>query len=492
MIPFSELIAEFEDAHGITRPNSDIFFEDLFPSISKMAAEVGSPAVLKLKQKSEKRTLQDQKLAQKLAKDSITAFLALIPVLKSKYAKTAISDRDLVKFLLTDSSVAAFLDAYIGPDISSRHKSTIYKIRDAVQDKNKPKVYADEIARLIVLSYFKDAELYRHREVLRTKIPEFLDFLPSNMVVDLDPDGKIAALTERFANVGETIDVKHQRIVDLLGGMNTLRKKIRSSLSGSFGSSDQLCAIAVSIMLETGIRPSNEVNGVFWDPVNNVPLRSKAQQDASPDKIWLKTHGATDIEVEHVKFSGSSINLEFHGKMGGINKARLSDPALIKVFKKYHDKAVTDGASRILRTARGEPLQVDQVRAYCAQFGFTPRTLRRLKATEEFYTNLLIEQEVLYAEIRKLAKGKRVRETIAAAVYRTAERAVAKSQEALSHEESGVTVDNYMLPIVLLKFLSQGRLDDSITNTIMKGDMILDFVPANFVREAMAFAGTSV
>ena len=279
-----------------------------------------------------------------------------------------------------------------------------------------------------------------------------------------------------------------ERIVELLEGMDTLRKEIRSSLRGAFGSVDQLCAVAVSIMLETGIRPSNEGNGVFWDPVKNVPLRSKAQQDASPDKIWLKTHGATDIEIEHVKFSGSVVTLEFHGKMGGVNKARFSDPTLVKTFKQYYDKAIKEGASRILRTGRGEPLRVDQVRAYCAQFGFTPRTLRRLKATEEFYSNLLIEQEVLYAEIRKLAKSKRVRETIADAVLQAITRAVAKSQEALSHEDPDVTVENYINPTVLLRFLSQGRLDASITNTIMAGDLDVSFNLANFVRAAMEAA----
>jgi hypothetical protein len=282
--------------------------------------------------------------------------------------------------------------------------------------------------------------------------------------------------------------VKHQRIVELLEGMDTLRKEIRSSLRGAFGSVDQLCAVAASIMLETGIRPSNEGNGVFWDPVDNVPLRSKAQQDASPDKIWLKTHGATDIEIEHVKFSGSVVTLEFHGKMGGVNKARFSDPILVKAFKQYYDKAIKEGASRILRTGRGEPLRVDQVRAYCAQFGFTPRTLRRLKATEEFYSNLLIEQEVLYAEIRKLAKSKRIRETIADAVLQAIMRAVAKSQEALSHEDPDVTVENYINPTVLLRFLSQGRLDASITSTIMAGDLDVSFNLANFVRAALEAA----
>jgi len=485
---FADAIANYEEDHGIQRPEPDLHFDDLFPPVSKMAAEVGSPAVLRLKRKNEKRTLQDQKAAQKLANESIPAFFVLVTKLRRKYVKSEISDRELVKLLIADQSVLDFLETYIGPDISSRHKTVIYKIRDAAQSKDETQVYSDDIARLIIASYYKDAELYRHREILRTEIPEFLDFLPSNLVVDLDPEGKIAALTERFANVGETVDVKHQRIVELLEGMDTLRKEIRSSLRGAFGSVDQLCAVAASIMLETGIRPSNEGNGVFWDPVDNVPLRSKAQQDASPDKIWLKTHGATDIEIEHVKFSGSVVTLEFHGKMGGVNKARFSDPILVKAFKQYYDKAIKEGASRILRTGRGEPLRVDQVRAYCAQFGFTPRTLRRLRATEEFYSNLLIEQEVLYAEIRKLAKSKRIRETIADAVLQAIMRAVAKSQEALSHEDPDVTVENYINPTVLLRFLSQGRLDASITSTIMAGDLDVSFNLANFVRAALEAA----
>jgi hypothetical protein len=485
---FLDAILDYEKDRGIKRDNPDLYFEDLFPSISKAAAEIGSPAVLRLKRQNEKKSQQDEKAARKLADTSIPAFLLLITKLRKKYVKSEISDRDLVKLLIADKDVLEFLETYIGPDISSRHKTVIYKIRDAAQSKDETKVYAKDIARLILVSYYKDAELYRHREVLRNQIPEFLGFLPPNLVVDLDPNGYIASLTERFANIGETVDVKHQRIVELLNGMEGIRKEVRSSLRGTFGSVDQMCAVAVSIMLNTGIRPSNEGNGVFWDPVKNVPLRSKAQQDASPDKIWLKTYGATDIETSHVKFSGSTVSLEFHGKMGGVNKAHFSDPTLVKVFKQYYDKAVKEGESRVLRSGRGEPLRVDQVRAYCAQFGFTPRTLRRLKATEELYSNLLIEQEVLYAEIRKIAKSKRIRETIADAVYRATSRAIAKSQEALSHEDSDVTVENYIDPTILLLFLSKGRLDTSITNTIMAGDLVLDFSPAKFIKAAMGIS----
>ena len=97
---FADAIANYEEDHGIQRPEPDLHFDDLFPPVSKMAAEVGSPAVLRLKRKNEKRTLQDQKAAQKIANESIPAFFVLVTKLRRKYVKSEISDRELVKLLI--------------------------------------------------------------------------------------------------------------------------------------------------------------------------------------------------------------------------------------------------------------------------------------------------------------------------------------------------------------------------------------------------------
>lgn len=451
----------------------------------KIAAEVGSPKTLALKRQRELDYAQDMLAQKQAAKAIIAAFVSTARGLRDRFGQ-GLADRELVRFLKGDPAVQAFLQEFVGPDIKSRHQSVIYRFRDAIQGKTDVKALGEDLGRLTESSYHADAVLHQKRAPLIDAIGEdFLDYFPSNMVVDLDPEGRIREITERFNHVGETIDVKRQRMVELLDILDDLRDIVRTDLRGSFGTLKHAQAMVVALMLEAGIRPGAEQNGVWFDPDTNKILRGVRALENAPNKVWIKTYGATDLEITHLQFSGSSFVLDFQGKMGSQNRAVISDPITVKSLKQYYDRAVQDGVSRVIRTLDGSSLTPGQVAAYCAKYNFRPTDLRKLKATLSVFENLKSEQAQLYAELRKVAKSKDLRLKVVSAVQNMVMRALQKAQADLSHDEFDTTVSNYINPAVLLKFLSTGRMDDTLSNMVMTGETIARFDPKVFIQAAM-------
>jgi glutamate-1-semialdehyde aminotransferase len=111
--------------------------------------------------------------------------------------------------------------------------------------------------------------------------------------------------------------------------------------------------------------------------------------------------------------------------------------------------------------------------------------LRKLKATTSVYENLKSEQAQLYAELRKISKSKDLRLKVVSAVQNMVLRALQKSQSDLSHDEFETTVSNYINPAVLLRFLSTGRLDDTLSNMVLAGKTTVRFDPKVFIQAAM-------
>lgn len=483
---FAKAIADYEFEHGVQRANPHLLFEDLFGSsnnpVGKIAAGVGSPAVQKLLKMREQAFLKDQEDRDRLAKNARIAFVKLIKAIDNPN----LPDRELVKFLWADSMVKAFLQRYIGDDIKDRHQTTVYAIRDALNGKTSLEDLSKKIEVQIIKSYFSDSELNKQRKVLTNAIgDDFLDFFPSSMVIDLDPKGQLKVLTDRFENQRETLDVKHQRMVDLLGVLSELKTDVQADLRGSaFGSTRQVVALVVAVLLDTGIRPGSEANGVWMNPATGDTLKGEAARARVPDAIFTKTHGATDLEVQHITDQGSKMLLDFKGKMGGMNKAVVHTPLTVKVLRNYMERAVSDGALRVFRTADGATLPGSVLDAYCKKYNFRPTDLRKLRSSEHLFDQLKIDITQLYAEIRAYSEGSDLRQHVVASIRRFVIRALESSRDALSHDDMETTIKNYLNPVVMLRFLSTGRVGASFANTILMGNTEVTFDPRVFLRAA--------
>ncbi len=166
---------------------------------------------------------------------------------------------------------------------------------------------------------------------------------------------------------------------------------------------------------------------------------------------------------------------------------------MIKVLKDYVDKAQKGGSKYVFVTSDGIPFGYKDLQRYFReQFsGISPTDFRKLKATETVLSALGQEQKQLYVRIREFAQLKTgdLRERVVEEVVGAVERAYVRAQQALSHEDVATTVRAYVNPEVLLRFLSQGQVDKTLSDAVLTGKTKLTFDPEVFVARALKVSG---
>lgn len=394
--------------------------------------------------------------------------------------------RAITKLLKEDSRVTAYLDKWVGKEADheqaySWRGGLIYQFRDVlVLGKTLKDAFVE-----IEKQAFKGFEAILMTQVqapLRQALPvDLLQFLPKNIVVEVDKAGNIAAISDRFENEHFTLGKKVERMRALVQQYNAIVKRVRKDLK----SSDELVklsALVTAIIMETGIRPGKEGNGVA--------------KTVDGESIHIETFGAITLGPAHVRFIRSNFTeLEFLGKKGGVNTATLSDESIIKVLNDYVARALSTGSKYIFVTAAGVAFSYTDLQRYFTKNfdGFAPTDFRKLKATETLMGALREAQGDLYARIRaftQTAVGD-LKERVTAEVVTTFNAAVEKAQGALSHDNADTTVRSYINPEIVLRFLSTGRVDDNLETAILSGKTRLQFDPQVFLQAAGVKLGSS-
>lgn len=387
--------------------------------------------------------------------------------------------RFLLKKLKVDPQVGRFLDTYIGaPDVHSSAGSW----RDTAVDMFRKvalgaKGLNDALKTLDRVSGngYKAITMAEVQRPLKEALPQELrDFLPPNVVVDVDENGSIARITDRFERERFTLEKKIDRMRLILTRYNAIVKQVKGDLK----SSDEmlrLAALVTSILMETGIRPGKLGNATI-EVING-------------EKVSVETFGAVTLGASHVRFIRDNFaKLEFKGKMGGQNIAFLSDSDIIKTLQDYVSKAQASGSKFIFVSASGERFTYQMLETYFKrQFkGIAPTDFRKLRATEAVLSALREEQEALYERIRGFANGstEELRERIVGALVETLSAAIAQAQVALSHDKSTTTVESYIDPGILLRFLSTGKAATTLKDAVLDQRGQLSFDPMIFAQVA--------
>jgi hypothetical protein len=380
--------------------------------------------------------------------------------------------------------VKAFLNKYVGPLGSDSRISKFHtKIHKAILNVyfksgfTWKKVY--EVVSTVANLAYQVQQVSEAQENIRTSIPETMrEFLPKNIVIEVDKDGTIQKITDRFENQYETLDLKISRQHKLIRNYNKIVKKVKKDLR-SPDERIRMAALVTSIIMETGIRPGQEKN--------------KATVTVDGDRVEVETFGATTLGPKHVSFLKDFAELKFVGKKGTVNTASLSNRDAIKVLKDFVKSAKDGKAKYIFTTEDGEKFKYSHLKTYFNHTVFKSLKItdfRKLKATETVLKMLHEEQEDLYRRILKfsdLAKGQ-VEERIAQEVADTLNTAYTRAQEALSHEDVATTIGAYVNPEVLLEFLSKGRVDKDIKKAVLEGKKKLVFNTDAFLEKAQEFS----
>ena len=337
-------------------------------------------------------------------------------------------------------------------------KSLINGIVEVLKGSDVDDVWEDNIKNKVI-SGMKKKVLQRERKELTEIIPKsFLTYLPKSLVVNVGENGKIKEMKTVYAEQINDMKAKMDRQKKLLNCIDDLKKQLSKDLK-SKDEDKKLCAVIISLMLETGIRPGN--------------LESKDLEE---------TYGASTLEEGHIKFlSRNRAELKFRGKKGTLNKAVVTDAELIKVLKEIggttlrEDGSVipNDVLSKYLRQASGQILNLTD--------------FRKLKASQVLLDSLKKREDKLYKEIQKLddLELETTREEIVDKVLDMVKGAFEESEKALNHESKNTTINSYINPQVLLSFLATGEVADKLEDIVLNKKQTLKFDPMVFIEKAL-------
>jgi len=379
--------------------------------------------------------------------------------------------------------VATYLNKYIGK--LSDHKNA-YSWHNAVVDQLKylhtvPKYTLSKASEEVGKQAFKGFQsiaIAEGQAEVRAVLPEEVRaFLPKNLIVDVDDGGQITRMTDRFENEHNTLAVKIRTQHDLITRYNDIVRKVKKDLA-SRDEMTKLAALVTAIIMETGIRPGKVGNGQV--------------KVVNGEDIFLESFGAVTLGPSHVKFIKENFaELQFVGKKQGVNTATLSNGDVIKILKEYVGKAIKGGSKFVFVNARGDRFTTNDIKNYFQArvlSGISPTDFRKLKATQMVLQTLYSMQQDLYKRIREFSTKNKadLKVKITNEVISTIQAAYESAQSSLSHggSEATTTIRSYINPEVILRFLSQGRIEDTLESAILNNTPQLGFNPDVFLQMA--------
>lgn len=363
-------------------------------------------------------------------------------------------------------------------------------------------------------SYFQEEAVSVSQQAMREAIPqEILQFLPSRLTVEVDPDGKISKITDFFANEKETIDYKMEQMKQLLLKYNKIVEKVEKDLH-SKRERTMLIATIVAIIMETGIRPGGEDTSSWAKDEKGRSLTRRVDDpyavaydetgapvtDSKGDIVFLdgqrfkvKTFGAATLKGDHLNFAGSFATLKFVGKSSTTNLATITNRRVMEILGDLAKKArIRNGnldfsQDFLFVDSKGGRISADSVRGYFKRHfeGVKPNDFRKLKGTVTLLETLQAEQASMKARILKAIDDgvENVEDIATEAITDAIRSAVTEASYSLNHSSGmDVTIENYLNPRVILNFLQTGRVAQNIREAVMYNPTELVFDPRVFIE----------
>ena len=389
--------------------------------------------------------------------------------------------REMIRLLKASPRVQEYLTKFFGSDDMATpwakpdgfRQAVMYTLRDVGLSPDKADAGMRAV-RMYAGKGFQTIQMAGSQSALRQTLPESIrKWLPRNIVVEVDPNGTIKKVTDRFLNEFDTMGTKIQTQHELVKKYNNIVKRVKKDLA-SRDEMIRLCALVTAIIMETGIRPGNEGNAAI--------------KTVGGDKVAVETFGATTLGPSHVRFLRSEYaELEFIGKKGTINLASLSDPQIIGLLQKQVEAVQRGGGNLIFVAEDGRKVGYTELVKYFrhALGDFSPTDFRKLRATEKVLSVLREQEFALRTRLQEFRTMEvaDLKERVAEEISKVLEQALTTAQQALSHESVDVTIAQYVNPEVILRFLSQSGADANISAAVLGAKPVLQFNPMAFVQE---------
>ena len=384
---------------------------------------------------------------------------------KNRWTKLAKQVPEIIKF-----------SEYVGGP-KRMYGSALYIVRDValgLKKLNIGKADAEKIAG----KWFMERALQEGAKVFEEGGYEadFMQYLPPNISFDLNPNREVKSIIEMFGREKKNWETFAKKLSFIAMRFNDIVRQVKKDMKSS-DDVKRMCALMTAITIETGLRPGAVGNAAnVKDPVTG-------------EKIEIETFGVTTLQRRHVKFVRDNfVELRFDGKMGGENVAGLSDGDILKELNKAVESTTLDGDTAMLFvTKKGEVVGYSEMKKYVSdKWGMiSPTDFRKLRATKVFYDKIKSRTDEMKKEISSVVVTgkKKMKKIIRDQILEVLQSAAEDAQKELSHDKWKTTIKSYVDPRVVINFLNQGGLDDTLDDILIRNkNVVLTFDFDAFVR----------
>ena len=424
-------------------------------------------------------------------------------------------------------------------DFDSYQKKVLHEVYSMIANESEEQVVARNKDRIkfLITEATKECNMRDKRQNLHETLAKYkdtdgatlLDFLPNNMIVEVDDTGTISKLFSMYDNKLSDLKDKIDIQENLMDKFELVKKKIYLDLKEEPAGDPEtdsesfiivkrkLLALIAAIALETGLRPAPvkdlshpETGDEFGGDAGGMSYKKKLKDELSPEgkkqyeKNLIETYGIATLKPEHIKFFNKNLsaNLKFYGKRGVENASKLSQPELVKELEKLVGVASGNltGPKSLFVLPNGKLVNNTDIVVYFESLAHKAglqrlkiTDFRKLKAVSTIHQSLLAQQGYLYKQIAKLKaiETEAAKVKIAELVMETVDKAYKDAQKALSHSSVNETINSYVNPKLLLNFLSSGGVETAIEKAL-ESKTSLKFDPEVFMVQALAYTGVDL
>jgi len=287
-----------------------------------------------------------------------------------------------------------------------------------------------------------------------------LDLLPPQVYFDLGPNRELLTIKESFGREQKNWEIMSKKIAYIAQHFNAMVHDIKNDLN-SGDETTKLLALMMAITIETGLRP-----GAVGNAANVIDPITK-------EKIEIDTFGVTTLQVQHVKIIRDGFaELQFPGKKGTEQIAHLTDSDIVNALQQILSTTSLQGDTTMLFVTKSG-LHVDDtlMRNYVQNKwrDISPTDFRKFVATKNFY-NYVKQATLTFRStlLEELTKDQEiVKETIVNGIIKIISDAIESTKQILSHKEGHDAWQSYVSPKIILAYLSNGGLDDTLEDILI-------------------------
>ena len=386
---------------------------------------------------------------------------------KNRWVKEAKQDKEILEFT-----------EYIGgPD--RMYGAALYIVRDVVLGQILLKE-GKENAERMAIKWYKENAIETKANVFEEGgyVEDFRNFLPPNISFEVGPTREVQAIVETFGREKKNWATMAKKLAFIASRFNDIVKAVKADMNSS-DEVKRLCALMTAITIETGLRP-----GAIGNAAN-------IKDPETGEDIEVDTFGVTTMQPRHVKFIRENFaELRFIGKKGTEQIATLSDGEVLKALKEAVDSTTLAGdTSMLFVTKSGEHVDYTAMNKYVSdKWGdITPTDFRKLRATRQFYDSLKKRVDEMRQQFSSVVEGgkTKLKNAVIAKIMSVLEDAAKEAQTVLNHDDWTTTIKSYVDPRIVVNFLSQGGLEDTLEDILVNNKNVrLQFDFDAFIQKA--------